>query len=564
MDPSFEDRMSRHRHDSSRQGHDYSDRQSNKDESVVLGGSMGGVSGSQGNFETTFDVDGHVETVSSASSSKLQQQQDPDSRSQRSVGSREGNRPPSNYERYPPQVQSTSSLRPPSGTGGGDPILPAALEFREEATDALLDALITSLDPGAAPPHFRLAPTYALYLAARFRASTHYRPELTPNERAHRLTALLSQVAAMIRAVVQERYEDAESLAFWMANASEFLHFLKSDRHISSFSLDAQDILAEAVQIAFRNLVTCLQTDLGAVMPNFLADRDDDRNEEESAGSVLASAMALLRRCRVNAALTIQLFSQLFHYVNVWAFNRIIASAVASGSANSPSSPHHHTHHHHPHAHQHHHRPSYCSREWGLRLGARLARVEAWAERQGLELAADCHLSRIAQAAHLLQAPKYNAEELRAISSTCFKLNSLQLRALLTNYQHAPDEPRIPMELVENVIRVAENVCDDLIRNEGREVQLEEEEGELLRLPFLLPDDGYSCDVVRGLPPGLMELLAPLQRANICRLVPQNTSAGFWTVYMTPPPSAVSQQSLGPDGHPQSQMTNAPSHGVWR
>lgn len=84
--------------------------------------------------------------------------------------------------------------------------------------------------------------------------------------------------------------------------------------------------------------------------------------------------MALLRRCRVNAALTIQLFSQLFHFVNVWAFNHVVAT-------NS----------------------NYCSRVWGLRIKARLGQIEAWAERQGLELAADCHLARLMQAAHLLQ-----------------------------------------------------------------------------------------------------------------------------------------------------------------
>lgn len=89
---------------------------------------------------------------------------------------------------------------------------------------------------------------------------------------------------------------------------------------------------------------------------------------------VLSSAMNLLRWCRVNAALTIQLFSQLFYYINVWAFNRVVA----------PNS-------------------IYCSRTWGLRLKARLAQIEVWAERQGLELAADCHLARLMQAAHLLQ-----------------------------------------------------------------------------------------------------------------------------------------------------------------
>lgn len=46
---------------------------------------------------------------------------------------------------------------------------------------------------------------------------------------------------------------------------------------------------------------------------------------------------------------------------------------------------------------------NYCSRTWGIRLRRRLNRIENWAEKQGLELAADCHLVRILQASHLLQ-----------------------------------------------------------------------------------------------------------------------------------------------------------------
>ena len=83
----------------------------------------------------------------------------------------------------------------------------------------------------------------------------------------------------------------------------------------------------------------------------------------------LSSAMNLLRRCRVNAALTIQLFSQLFHFINMWVFNILVTEK----------------------------RISLCTRAWGVRLKRRLARVEAWAEKQGLELAADCHLCRIIQ-----------------------------------------------------------------------------------------------------------------------------------------------------------------------
>ncbi|XP_069688876.1 afadin isoform X3 [Periplaneta americana] len=541
IDPSPDDK-SRQRHDSARQTLDFTyDRQSSREDSVSHGGAStpghnnnssnigsnnnnnNGSNGTSQNYETTFDVDGNVETVSTSSLGNKEE-----TRSQRSVGSsRDGNRL-SNYERYP---------------RGTDPILPAVLEFREETEEAFLHAVITDLDP--ATPHFKLAPTYTLYLVARYRASTHYRPELTPTERAHRLTVLLARVATIIHNVIQEKYADAKSLAFWMANSSELLHFLKSDRHISAFSLDAQDILADCVQIAFKNLVSCLQGDLAAAMPHFMSERDDNPEDENTATvlQVLTSAMALLRRCRVNAALTIQLFSQLFHFMNMWAFNKVVTS---------PTSPH-------P---QQPHSICYCTRAWGLRLKSKMAQLEAWAERQGLELAADCHLARIIQAAHVLQAPKYNADDLRTLGTTCFKLNSLQLRALLSKYQPAPDEPRIPHELIENVVRVAENVADELARADGREVRLEEERE--LQLPFLLPEDGYSCDVVRGVPQGLAEFLAPLQHAGLCRMSTQPTSSGLWTIYMTHEqnpgarsPSALSNRSGGyppPQQEPEIQV----------
>lgn len=53
---------------------------------------------------------------------------------------------------------------------------------------------------------FNLSPTYALYMAARYRASTHFRPETTPNDRAHRLTALMNKVATVMHQVIQVSY----------------------------------------------------------------------------------------------------------------------------------------------------------------------------------------------------------------------------------------------------------------------------------------------------------------------------------------------------------------------
>lgn len=112
-----------------------------------------------------------------------------------------------------------------------------------------------------------------------------------------------------------------------MANSSEFLHFLKSDRHISAFSVQAQEVLAESVQTAFRNLVSIFHVELSQTLNQFLSENIDHDSAAGLVLSVLGSAMALLRRCRVNAALTIQLFSQLFHYINVVCFNKVNARA---------------------------------------------------------------------------------------------------------------------------------------------------------------------------------------------------------------------------------------------
>lgn len=83
--------------------------------------------------------------------------------------------------------------------------------------------------------------------------------------------------------------------------------------------------------------------------------------------------MSLLRHCRVNAALTIQLFSQLFHYISARSLNVILNTQ------------------------------SLCCKKWGIRLVTRMTHITRWAESQGLELAAECHLARIQQCAHLLQ-----------------------------------------------------------------------------------------------------------------------------------------------------------------
>ena len=61
------------------------------------------------------------------------------------------------------------------------------------------------------------------------------------------------------------------------------------------------------------------------------------------------------------------------------------------------------------------------------------------------------------------------------------------------------------IELIDSVAAVAEHTADELARSDGREVRLDEDVE--LQLPFLLPEDGYSCDIIRGVPGGLQEFL---------------------------------------------------------
>lgn len=183
-----------------------------------------------------------------------------------------------------------------------------------------------------------------------------------------------------------------------------------------------------------------------------------------------------------------------------------------------------------------------CTSEWGKLLTARLQLLESWAERQGLELAADCHLAKINQCAQFLQAPKGSISDVQQLACSCFRLNSLQMAALLS-------QETIPRNLIDTTVRMAESVADELTRADGREVRLEESPD--LPLALLLPDDGFSSDVVRGIPGGLVDFLGPLQGVGMCRLAAQPTSIGMWTVYMhqynARSPSAMSTKVPQPD-----------------
>ncbi|KAK2826588.1 hypothetical protein Q5P01_020802 [Channa striata] len=404
------------------------------------------------------------------------------------------------------------------------PGLPVGITLCDKLEEVFLSAVIN--DTSSSTVHFKLSPAYILYAVGRSALQQPVTRASSPSGLTHRVTSITSKMVALIGRVIQKQQTIAGALAFWMANSSELLNFLRNDKDLCLLTGQSQLDLSHQVHEAYSCLQQCLQKELMKHLPTFLI--DPEQHGPLPAGiemvlNTLMNTMSLLRRCRVNAALTIQLFSQLFHFISAWLFNQLM-----SPKANVQGLRSHY---------------------WGAALRQRLTAIEAWAERQGLELAADCHLGHIVQATTLLTMKKYSMHNLKDIQTSCFKLNSRQLQTLLSSYLCAAHEPCIPSDLIDAVVTAAQASADNLIRSEGRDTQLEESLD--LHLPFLLPEGGYSCDTVRGIPPGFTEFLEPICRKGLCSLTLQPNSNGDWTVYFSELTPAADSTYLTPHREPE-------------
>ncbi|XP_078797498.1 afadin [Oryzias latipes] len=393
------------------------------------------------------------------------------------------------------------------------PGLPLGIYFCDDAEEAFLSAVIS--DTSSSTDHFRLSPAFVLYTAARFAlqrrpASSSYRDGVA---------SIANKMVTMIETVIQHVMNMSHlqrqqfmvgSLAFWLANSSELLIFLKRDKDLGPLTQHSQLDLSHLVHTAYSFLLQSLRNQLCQHLPTFLIDPERHGalpDGLEMVLNTLMSSMSLLRRCRVNPAFSIQLFSQLFHFISAWLFNKLVSSGTSH--------------------------PGLRSHYWGSAVRQRLTAIEVWAERQGLELVADYHLGHITQATTLLTMNKYSMEDATVISGTCFRLNSLQLRTLLSGYLYAANEPSIPPGLIDAVVGAAETSADNLIRSEGRDIQMKERLD--LQLPLLLPEEGFSCHSVSGVPQGLRDFLEPISQKGLCSLAPQADGKQDWTVHFGEP-----------------------------
>lgn len=431
---------------------------------------------------------------------------------------------PRNQMVFNNQFQSGQQQLPQQNTpatSASKEALPAFIIVNEDFEDVFLSRVITHMKP--TDTTFRLAPTYVLYMVSRYRASHSFRPEILPPRRAELFVPFTKKIATMIGSTIETHMREPAFLAFWLANSSDLSHFYKQDKHLSHHTIEAQAILYESIKASFKYLLSCKQIELDAVLHMFFDERDDleDSSPVDQILNVLNDTMATMRKNRVNAALTIQLFSHLFQHISKWLFDRLIGvyDRQQPNIMNSQNF------------------SVYCNRIWGERLNNRLAMIGGWAEKQGLEQAADFHLARVTQVTLFFARrypPRISPQDLRDACESCNRLNPVQLRSLLQRYQ--PDIPMV-RAIIENLLY---NMAGDY-NYMSSDFPLEENE---LNIPFLIPDDGYSSEMIRYIPNGLLDFVSYLSKLRLrdqelCIFTVQPISSGFWNVYFKDKPVVI-------------------------
>ena len=90
----------------------------------------------------------------------------------------------------------------------------------------------------------------------------------------------------------KECQEHGGYLAYWIANTSELLYFIKQDRDISKISHDIQDRLAECVQRLFRYLTHLVQNELDKYLISFTNPQDDVERDVYIAFGMLCPSLS--------------------------------------------------------------------------------------------------------------------------------------------------------------------------------------------------------------------------------------------------------------------------------
>ncbi|GMT28497.1 hypothetical protein PFISCL1PPCAC_19794 [Pristionchus fissidentatus] len=351
-------------------------------------------------------------------------------------------------------------------------IIPISIHTTQEGTWNLL---VEAMSRSAESSLFVLSSSFTIFIGL------HSLPD-RPSICNHVINQLCTHLSQLSNDPSQPRCR----LLYWLSNSSHLYHLLSYD---ICFSLNLSP-LSSIIQSLFHSLVRKCSKEVEEVLSSFF-----DPGHHQSNGSLISLLDSILQNCRsshLNADITIQVASQLFSSLNSAIFNQIVQMKITSSL--------------------------------GHLVSTRLAEMDRWSIGMGIELAAECLLDTCRQAANLLMAPK---NDMAAMGATAYKLNSLQMRHLLSSFDPLSDEIGVGNDGLHRMVGLAERQADELNQEEGIPLSLVET-NRLSGMDMVLPLDGFFLDRSFTKFEPLVSFLNELSIKGLCSNVEWNADSCGW------------------------------------
>lgn len=344
--------------------------------------------------------------------------------------------------------------------------------FAEEEIDHILNVSISYLKLPMRSRSEIYVPANIIFLCARF---AHY---YTCRELVHQL---ISKAVSRIDTVVNTNSQDIHIMAFWIANLSQLLYYLKKDVGLVAATAEYQLEISELISETYSLLVTDSEKRMDRILEPamiefeqlgglevvefaddwhrfFRRNRFSSSSNRRSLGntipaqvelppqpsrssltpqsvtSLLTSILYVLQSYDVHPVIVIQAMAQLFHFLSCEIFNRILCNK------------------------------KYLCRSKALQIRMNLTVIEEWVREHHLPSTLGGYFSPVVQLVQLLQCVSQLQDLMDFISTTkSFDLlNPMQIKRLVLNYRYEVSETKLKEEIEKYTMQIAEDTIKSI------------------------------------------------------------------------------------------------------
>ncbi|KAL7334149.1 hypothetical protein PS15p_202959 [Mucor circinelloides] len=355
--------------------------------------------------------------------------------------------------------------------------------FAQQEVDHILNVAISNLKLPIKSRSEIYVPANIIFLCARF---AHY---FTSRELLHEL---LSKAVQKIDTVVKSNANDIHTLAFWIANLSQLLYYLKKDVGLVVATAEHQLEISELISEAYTLLVLDSEKRMDRILEPamvefeqidglevvefaddwhrfFRRSRSSPPNRRslgntnvmdsmssppspqlsqqqqqqqqiratlspQSITSLMTSILYVLQSYDVHPVIVIQAIAQLFHFLSCEVFNRILFNK------------------------------KHLCRSRALQIRMNLTVIEEWVREHHLPTSLGAYFNPVIQLVQLLQCVSQLTDLMDFINTvkSFDLLNPTQVKRLVLNYRYEVAEPKLPEEIEKYTMQIAEDTLKSL------------------------------------------------------------------------------------------------------